>query len=959
MLSLGFISFATPWALAGLAALPLVWLLLRLTPPTVRQIDFPAIRLLFGLDPTKRTPAHTPPWLMILRVAILALALLGLADPILNVNQTQSSGPVVIAIDNGWAAAASWEDRIASARAILEGAERRNQPAVLITTAPISIAAAQAPQVKPARDALMQISQIVPQPWPTDRAAAAQTLAALKVPAGAQVTWISDGIESPGTAAFSAALAKLGRVTVIEPGALATPLVQYAPERTFGGASSGTANSNAKASNTSSSINGIVLKLARPSGPGPAAIHTVRAIDAEGQVLARTGVTISAGEAVGTTTMSVPSELANRIIRFDVEGTATAATTILADDRWQRRPVGIASATAQGISVPLLEDAYYLREALQPFAEARSGTLNDLLDHPLAVLAMAGGGKILDAELARVSAWVDNGGILVRFAGPRLDGNVDPLLPVRLRAGGRTFGGTMSWNKPMALAPFPEASPFKGMIVPEDVTVSSQVLAEPSAELANKTWARLSDGTPLVTAERRGRGWIVLFHVTATPEWSTLPLSGLFMDMLHRLVDISQGVPADGSNDATGALAPYSILDGRGRLSSPGPTVQPISAENFAEAKATPATPPGLYGPAGGTHALNLSAHLPTPEALKSFPSGAARTTLSGISHERSFKPWLLTLALVLLLADLIISFALRRLVPQFLGFKDVSLTTGAALLLIVLAGAPHARAAEAAAPARGSVELDVATRSAVLDTRLGYISTGATDIDRVVASGMNALTQHLGERTAAELAEPVRIDLSSAALTSESLIPYPLLYWRVTSAQSVPAPKALTILNNYLHRGGVIVFDAPDQPGALGGGGSGVVTARLQSILAGLDIPQLTELPDDHVLNRSFYLLRNQPGRYADGKVLVERDVTANDGVSSVVIGSNDWAAAWATDATGPLYAVIGGTEEQRETAYRVGINMVIYALTGNYKSDQVHVPILMQRLSESPTKLIPGATP
>ena len=131
----------------------------------------------------------------------------------------------------------------------------------------------------------------------------------------------------------------------------------------------------------------------------------------------------------------------------------------------------------------------------------------------------------------------------------------------------------MSWSTPAPLAAFPENSPFKDLLVPDDVTVSSQVLAEPSAELTNRTWARLKDGTPLVTAARHGQGWIVLFHVTATPEWSKLPLSGLFVDMMRRMVDISRGVQGETPNDvASGLLAPRTVLDGFGRITPPSAT---------------------------------------------------------------------------------------------------------------------------------------------------------------------------------------------------------------------------------------------------------------------------------------------------------------------------------------------------------------------------------------------------
>ena len=123
-----------------------------------------------------------------------------------------------------------------------------------------------------------------------------------------------------------------------------------------------------------------------------------------------------------------------------------------------------------------------------------------------------------------------------------------------------------------------------------------------------------------------------------------------------------------------------------------------------------------------------------------------------------------------------------------------------------------------------------------------------------------------------------------------------------------------------------------------------------MQALTAGLDIPPLMPLPSDHVLTRSFYLLQDFPGRSAGGEVWIEaREDRRLDGVSSVIVGGNDWAGAWAMDAQGqPLYAVVPGGERQRELAWRFGVNVVMYALTGNYKADQVHVPAILQRIGQ-----------
>ena len=154
-------------------------------------------------------------------------------------------------------------------------------------------------------------------------------------------------------------------------------------------------------------------------------------------------------------------------------------------------------------------------------------------------MILADVGNVAGEAHDRLARWIEDGGVLVRFAGPRLAASDDDLVPVRLRRGGRILGGSLSWDKPQPLAAFSHEVPFNGMAVPNDVTVSRQVLAEPDAAVTENTWATLADGTPLVTAARRGKGMIVLFHVTGDTRWSDLPLSGTFVEMLKRIVALA------------------------------------------------------------------------------------------------------------------------------------------------------------------------------------------------------------------------------------------------------------------------------------------------------------------------------------------------------------------------------------------------------------------------------------
>jgi hypothetical protein len=173
-----------------------------------------------------------------------------------------------------------------------------------------------------------------------------------------------------------------------------------------------------------------------------------------------------------------------------------------------------------------------------------------------------------------------------------------------------------------------------------------------------------------------------------------------------------------------------------------------------------------------------------------------------------------------------------------------------------------------------------------------------------------------------------------------------------VTATQPAPGPQAVERINRYIETGGTILFDTRDSgdrtPGAYGSGGESA--QRLRAIAAGVKIPTLVPIPPDHVLTKSFYLLHEFPGRWNRGQVWVEpAEDRINDGVSSVIVGGNDWAGAWAMDRGGhPLYPVVPGGEQQREIAMRFGVNLVMYVLTGNYKSDQVHVPAILERLGQ-----------
>ena len=908
MLNLGWFGFANPWLLTALVALPALWWLLRVIPPAPRRIRFPAVRFLFGLEPDEPTSARTPPWLLILRMVLAALLILALARPVLNPEpEVAASGPLILVLDDGWAATVNWEARLDALARYAERAERDNREIVLLTTAPDALG----PHVRrmSAADFVALVPSLQPKPWPVDRAAAREALQAEGGLDDAEVVWLSDGIardpaDLEAVQAFADGLHRIGPLIArLEP-----------PE-----------DRSLLLSDPVLDAGALVVTASRPA-PGPLLGARIRALGPEGEVLARTPLVFEPGSRRAEARFELPLELQNRIARIELEPRDGVGGVVLLDERWRQRVVGLVGETSAQTPQPLLSELYYVERALNAHAQMRLAPVAELLDGPISAIVLPDSASWSARDEAALLAWIEAGGVVIRFAGPTLaQAEADPLVPVRLRRGDRNLEGALTWARPLPLASFDERGPLAGLSVPaDDVLVRRQVLAEPGPQLADRTWARLADGTPLITGAPRGDGWLVLVHTTANTAWSSLPLSGVFVDMLQRMVALGTGAGFETER----VLVPVEVLDGRGQLVEPGPAVQPLEAGMLDEAIPGPVHPPGLYGAleAGdeaARRALNLAAAVPDPRAIGAL-QGVEALPYAG-SDERDLLPLLLVLALLLALADMVIALALRGLLPRF---------APAAVALLVLV--PQARA-----------EVDEESMLQATDqTHLAYVVTGMPEIDAQSLAGLEGLSLVLSRRTAIETGDPVPVDLDQ-----DDLNLFPLLYWPVRSDHPEISAETRGRIEHYLRQGGMILFDTGDA-GVLvpGQPGPGPGEQRLRQLLAGVKLPPLEPVPEDHTLTRSFYLLQDFPGRWTGRPVWVDRvEASVNDGVSSVIIGGNDWAGAWAISEYGmPILPVVPGGERQREMANRFGVNLVMYALTGNYKTDQVHIPALLERLGQ-----------
>ena len=931
------LGFAQPLVLLGLLSLPVLWWLLRLIPPQPRRVAFPPTRLLFDITPKEETPQRTPWWLTLLRLTLAALVIIAAAGPLWNppVATATAKAQLALLIDDGFPAAGTWDARMRTAEDLIARAEADNRGVALI------------PLSEPTRDisletpaaARVRIKQMKPKPHAVERADALPAIGRfLGATPDVELVWLTDGVDLGGGGEFVAALGRLVEqrpMTVVE-----------------GGVAGARALSSAD-----NAAGALTVKVLRAIG-GATETGTVRALDLKGLPLGDAAFSFKDGERETEAELTLPVEIRNDIARLEIAAERSAGAVALLDKRWRRRSIGVITGSSSDTAQPLLASTYYLTRALGPFADVRladrgspAQAVSQFIEQRLPMLILADVGNVAEAR-DQLTRWVEEGGVLVRFAGPRLAAADDDLVPVKLRRGGRVLGGSLSWEQPQQLNAFTRDSPFFGMTVPTDVTVSRQVLAEPDATLTERTWATLADGTPLVTAQRRGKGLVVLFHVTADTRWSDLPLSGTFVEMLKRIVSLAGSVTAADGNAASGraareVLPPTRVLDGFGIFGPPPPTARPVPA-SFG-GRATFDHPPGFYGPPEGLLAVNALAPADRLAPLDVSALNARREAYR-MSEPEDLRGPILLAALALLALDALVIFLLSGGMRQLLRRRRAVATALAiGILGSVLLGPPHAFAQSN----------DEQALKATLETRLAYVITGDAEVDRISKAGLQGLTLFLAQRTALEAGEPVGLDPAR-----DELAFYPLIYWPIVPSAPKPTREALEHIDAYMKQGGTVLFDTRDAveapPGA-SGDTRGPGMQALRAILSSLDIPELEPVRRDHVLTKTFYLLKDFPGRFSSGQLWVEaltaadedepasRPARAGDGVSSIIISSNDLAGAWAMRQDGQaMLPLVSAEPRQREFAFRAGVNIVMYTLTGNYKADQVHVPALLERLGQ-----------
>ena len=222
--------------------------------------------------------------------------------------------------------------------------------------------------------------------------------------------------------------------------------------------------------------------------------------------------------------------------------------------------------------------------------------------------------------------------------------------------------------------------------------------------------------------------------------------------------------------------------------------------------------------------------------------------------------------------------------------------------------------------------------------TRLAYVKTGSKEIDDITKKGMVSISEYISSKTSVILDYPEEINLDK-----DDIYFYPILYFPFINAEKEVSMKKIVKLQNFINNGGVIIFDCKNNEKNF------FINDCLKDLLftfRDLDISNPFRLRKKNIISRSFYLLNDFPGLRNQDVYVSLNNQTINDKVVSVIFGINDWAGSWAKSQDGSESPIISEKENQRKISFRFGVNLVIYSLTGNYKSDQVHIPEILKRM-------------
>ena len=896
---INIIGFSNFYALFGLLLTPIIWFIVKSFPPTPKSYDFSSFFLLEKIDYDAPKNKKTPLWLLIFRIFFFILIVFYFSKPFLNNNNSATDEKYekyLIVADIGWSTAKDWNKFKELVLEVGKEAEKNKKEILFFHS---NLKSYKDLQIFKTNYALKDyLENLSPLPLQFKKSSIDKLIQDESLFKNSKIFMVFSKFDFYDFPNYYKNLSLIknnsNNYYYINP--LETILIINSLKATKG------------------KITCEIYRLGKNSFKQDFFVN-VETVNNE--IVYSDKHVIDEKENKKILNLSFPTEIFNQIKSIRIVGQNHAGAKYYFDDFSKKKNIAIINDNEYHKESPLLSPIYYLKKSLDSKHNIKVEKIDNILNSNYSTIIIPETVKIPNAFDKRLNDWLLEGGTLIKFSDDTLvEKKLNFLTSKEIYGKIRNIEGQLTINNKLFISEFKKDSIFYGLEVPKDITINKQLIFDTNPKQV-KVLAKLNDNTPLVSMKKFGEGEIILFHVGANNNWSNLPISSLFPDMINRVLLFSKNYNSSNLTD----LNLNKEIDGFGNLITPKKIVTIGKFDKLKTVKPSFDIPPGQYENNQISIALNLSTNIGQHQIKE-----ADRSAISTYSFKNTKD--LSSIILKIILTMFILDLLLTLMIKNNINLSKI-VTKRINVLIFILFFLTF-------------IKLENVSAN---ETYLAYVKIKNTQINNISKNGLETIRNLLITRTSINPKGVIGLDINSDYIFS-----YPFIYWPLTKNLLSIEKSEIIKIKNYLDNGGIFFFDII----GFSRKNLNLKEKKFQEIrnfLNEIGANELSIIPKGHTLTKSFYLLNKFPGKWDNRFLFVESsNLQYKDGVSSIILGFNDWAKAWAVDDNNlPLFPVVPGGERQRELAYRFGINITMYALTGNYKSDQIHSKSILKRLSKS----------
>ncbi len=904
------IAFTYPFALLLLVFSPVIWKFLKSKPLTVELKKFPAISLISKIKSIDNTFENNSLLIIILRFLIFILLVIALSKPYFrDVTKNDELQQVLLIVDDSWESGISWYSKIEKIKSLLDSNSLENISYTLITSSKVNKEKFKFLKNKNSSEILAFINSIKPNSWNSDFSELFKFLEP-NLKNFERIFWFTESLISESKKSFFLKI-KDNKLKIIETSNKDLPPLIFLKEQEIKG------NYNFEIYDFSNFYKNVVIDC----------------YDIKDRLILRKNVKGSdksnANWNITELTLEISKEFDDSIIYFHFNNLMSSTAKIIKTNISGQKKIGIIQPNYSKKMREFSRANFYIENAMKSNHDISIGSASDLISRKISLMFSDDSDSSIISEEKKIIDWIENGGTFVKFGGEKFLNTINKKLDKRFfgafepESDPINLDHELSFRKDLSIKSFKKGSLFYGLVVPEKIKINKYIELKKNLEFKNfQHLAYLENGAPLITEFEIGKGKLVFFHIPANTDWSTLPFSILFVNILEKLNLYSKGVKKNSNNQI---FKPFKILDGLGGFEDPSLNTMNLNSKDLKE-KSYPLNyqnPPGIYKNKSDVYGLNIPNYLKDKKYSLSFPDEYLINEFDKFEVKNLRKNIIFCILFLFLLETLL---TLRNRDIFKIKFFRSSTKFLSLILIFTTVLAFKVQSAD-----------EVINK--VNTTKLAYVKTGNKVIDEISKNGILSISEYITSKTSVILGFPDEINLDE-----DDIFFYPILYFPFINSKKTVSEKKIRKIQNFINNGGILIFDCKNNFEKL------FIDDCLDDILLSfkdLDITYPIKLQNNNTLSKSFYLLKEFPGRRNQDVFISFNNQINNNEVVSVIFGINDWSGSWAKSKNGFELPILSENEEQRNLSFRFGVNIIIYSLTGNYKSDQVHVPEILKRMN------------